>query len=310
MSKTTISTFEFLSKFDSEDKAREHFEKQRWPDGPFCPHCGLFDKAWRKKSKPGYFRCGHCLKDFTARINTVLHRSHIPYRKWYMAIYLMMTARKGVSSLQLAKELGITQKSSWFLLHRLREACGNKDSKLSGIVEIDETYLGGRERNRHASKKRRVGRGVAGKDIVLGMRERGGKTKAIHVKDTEATTLMASITAAVVPGGQIMTDDHRSYLGLRRFYEHRVVNHSAKQYVDGMAHTNGIESVWAVLKRGFVGTYHHFSTKHLQRYVDEFAFRLNEGNVRQKLLVRISALLANTPNKRLTYKQLTQNKVL
>lgn len=302
----TISLPELLAMFSTERKAVAWIERARWQGKPICPHCGTTDGIRKHKPVKFAYWCKSCRSVFTVKTNTAIHASKLPIRKWGMAIYLILTARKGISSLQLSKELGITQKSAWFMLQRIREACKAGDFKLSGVIEVDETYIGGKERNKHESKKLHAGRGAVGKAAVLGMRERQGKVKAMPVTATDKETLHAAINRNVEAGAVVFTDEHRGYFGLKRHYKHSAVKHSAKEFVNGMAHTNGIESVWAVLKRGHDGTFHHISTKHLERYVNEFTFRLNEGNVSKDTIDRMSSLCGNISGKRITYKDLTR----
>ena len=312
MSRSTISTFQLFALYPDEESARVYLEGRIWPSGPTCPNCGTGERVSTLGTcatrKPGYYRCLTCAFDFTVRTGTVMERSKIPLHKWLYSMYLLVTARKGISSLQLAKEIGITQKSAWFVLGRLREACGGPDSpldKLRGTVEVDECFVGGKEANKHEHKKLKAGRGSVGKVAVLGMRERGGRTYAMVVPDTGLATIQNEIHGAVEAGTQLYTDEHGAYSDLDGlFYGHDTVNHGAGEYARGSVHTNGIESVWAVLKRGLHGVYHHASQKHLHRYVDEFTFRLNEGNVANHTTRRLDSFVDATVGKRLTYRRL------
>lgn len=302
MSRSTISTFQLFELFPDQESARTYLEGLLWPNGPRCPVCGTGDRITPRKG--GFYRCRQCKEDFTVRTGTIFERSHVPLHKWLYAMYLVVTARKGISSMQLAKEIGVTQKTAWFVLGRLREACGADVGKLAGIVEIDETYVGGIEANKHDHKKLKAGRGAVGKTAVVGMRERGGRTRAKVVEITDQNTVHRIIHESIEVRSTLHTDEFAAYRGLGLFFDHDTINHGAGEFVRDDVTTNGVESVFAVLKRGILGVFHQVSPKHLHRYVDEFAFRLNEGNVERHTLQRLESFVAGTAGKRLTYKAL------
>ena len=271
-----ISMFEFLNFIPDEESAVRYIEQLRWTGSPECPKCGSDNVASCKNAKPMPYRCRTCRQHFSVRTNTVMAQANISLRMFLYAVYLLTTHRKGIPSRELARELGVTPKSAWFLSHRIRTALKQKQGILSGPVEVDETYVGGKEHNKHESKKLKMGRGPVGKTPVIGARSRDcGKVQARPIANTGHAELHDFVNQTVEKGGTVYTDDHRGYVGLSTTRKHGSVRHSAKEYVKGEIHTNSIESFWALFKRGHYGVYHQMSPKHLNRYVDEFSTRLN-----------------------------------
>ena len=272
-----ISLVKLMRMFPNDDAARRWFEKQIWPHGPHCPKCGSFNVQSNIKHKTMTHRCRDCdgRPMFSLKTGNIMEGSKLGYQAWAIAIYLVTTNLKSVSSMKLHRDLEITQKSAWHLAHRIRKSFDGNDPIFTGPTEADEFYAGGKEGNKHGSKRLKVGGGTGGKVPVAGLRDRAtGQVKAQVVPDTRRETLHRFVTDHTAEGSTVYTDEARAYQGLpgRR---HETVKHSAGEYVRGMASTNGMESFWAMLRRGHDGTFHHFSEKHLDRYVSEFSGRHN-----------------------------------
>jgi transposase-like protein len=299
---------EAIATFRDPDRALAYVVAHRWPDGVVCPTCGSRDVLFLKNQRRWKCRAKHPKAQFSAKVGTVMEDSPIGLDKWLPAIWMVTNCKNGISSYELARDLDVTQKTAWFMLHRARLAMqgsgGGTLGTLSGQVEVDETFIGGLARNMHKHKRAEkiTGTGGKGKAVVMGLLERHGKIRVEHITDTQKKTLHGKVAKHVAPGSEVFTDELISYTGLDKTYVHNVINH-AEAYVDGNIHTNGVENFWPLLKRTIKGTYVSVEPFHLFRYLDEQSFRFNERHDNDA--GRFSAALSAIVGRRLTYQQLT-----
>lgn len=310
-------------RFTEENAAREHLEALRWPQGPYCPHCGSFNakRLPAQRGRPtkahlegairaGVIQCNDCRQQYSVTVGTVFESSKIGLHKWVLATFLLCSSKRGISGHQLARMLGVTQKTAWFMSHRIREAMKPSEGEppLGGegkAVEADETFIGGKEKNRHKSKRanRRLG-GSWGKETVFTLVERDGKVRSTHVQSVTAANLRPILVSQVDKATTLYTDDAGQYRHMHRDFTHEVVNHGQEEYVRGKAHTNTVEGFFSILKRGITGTYYHLSATHLHRYCVEFDFRYNTR--KDTDFERCMQALKGITGRRLTYRRASQ----
>jgi len=313
----------FEPRFQNEDAAREHLEALHWPEGPFCPHCGSTDakrlppqRGRKTKAHPegairkGVVQCNDCRQQYTVTVGTVFESSKVPLNKWLLVNHLLCSSKKGMSAHQIARMIGVSYKTAWFMMHRIREAMKDTDTTPMGgygkTVEADETYVGGKTKNRNAKQQRRFEKRVShveGKQPVMALVERGGKVRSFHVAKVTGETLRSVLVTNADRGSWLMTDDHNGYKAVGKEYVgHGVVKHSLGEYGRlGVFHTNTIEGFFSLLKRGIVGVYHHVSEAHLHRYTAEFDFRYNTRKLDD--FERADENLLGSVGKRLTYRR-------